>query len=298
MRNENPLVSVIVTTYNRKQFLKECLDSIFNQTFTDFELIVVDNYSNYDFFAFIESFADKRIRPYQNINNGIIAVNRNYGIRKARGKYIAFCDDDDWWYPEKLSEMVKIINSSNADIFCHDELKVSNGQVLGRITCGPHSSYEELLFNGNCISPSATIVRRSSLVDANYFDERYELRGVEDYDLWLRMAEKKKIFKYHNEVLSEYIIHGNNEVNTAFYHKKQLNLYNIHFSKINAEKGMHSMISRKMLGVYLSISKNKLKNRQYLLAAKFLLVSFVYFYKVFLLIIFSKGKYSNKLFIS
>ena len=99
-------------------------------------------------------------------------------------------------------------------------------------------------------------------------------------------------------MLSEYIIHGNNEVNTAFYHKKQLNLYNIHFSKITAEKGMHSKISRKMLGVYLSISKNKLKNRQYLLAAKFLLVSFVYFYKFFLLIIFSKGKYSNKLFIS
>lgn len=296
--NHIPLISVIVPFYNSSGVIINSIKSIQCQTYNNFDAIFINDGSNDNSYEIIKQ--ANFIVPVTIINqeNKGQASARNCGIKCSNSKFIAFLDSDDWWYPEKLSEMVKIINSSNADIFCHDELKVSNGQVLGRITCGPHSSYEELLFNGNCISPSATIVRRSSLVDANYFDERYELRGVEDYDLWLRMAEKKMIFKYHNEVLGEYIIHGNNEVNTAFYHKKQLNLYNIHFSKINAEKGMHSMISRKMLGVYLSISKNKLKNRQYLLAAKFLLVSFVYFYKVFLLIIFSKGKYSNKLFIS
>ena len=92
MDKTSPLISVIVTTYNRKRLLKQTLDSILNQTFTDFELIVVDNYSDYNFISYIKSFNDKRIKSFQNKNNGVIAVNRNYGIIKAQGKYIAFCD--------------------------------------------------------------------------------------------------------------------------------------------------------------------------------------------------------------
>ena len=77
-----PLVSVIVTTYNREILLKETINSILCQTFKEFELIVVDNYSNYDYFKFINSFNDSRILPFQNKNKGIIAVNRNFGIKK------------------------------------------------------------------------------------------------------------------------------------------------------------------------------------------------------------------------
>ena len=104
-----PLVSVIVTTYNREGFLKESISSILAQTFTDFELIVVDNYSKYDFFKVIGEFDDPRIRPFQNANNGIIAVNRNFGISKASGKFLAFCDDDDLWMPDKLKFQMDIL---------------------------------------------------------------------------------------------------------------------------------------------------------------------------------------------
>lgn len=108
-----PLVSVIVTTYNRKELLKETIDSILSQTFTDFELIVVDNYSNYDFIEYIKSFNDLRIRPFQNQNNGIIAINRNIGINNARGEYIAFCDDDDLWKPNKLKIQYSFLIENN-----------------------------------------------------------------------------------------------------------------------------------------------------------------------------------------
>ena len=84
MDKTSPLVSVIVTTYNRKILLKETINSILCQTFKDFELIVVDNYSDYDFYNFIDSFNDNRILPFQNNNNGNIALNRNHGIKKAK----------------------------------------------------------------------------------------------------------------------------------------------------------------------------------------------------------------------
>ena len=86
-------ISVIVTTYNRPKLLKETLDSILNQTYVDFELIVVDNNSNYDFFKLIESFNDNRIIAYQNENDGVIAVNRNFGIKKV---YLFFYNSCVW----------------------------------------------------------------------------------------------------------------------------------------------------------------------------------------------------------
>ena len=79
---KKPLVSVVVTTYNRKEMLKITIKSILNQTYDNIELLIIDNYSNYDFFNFISSFNDSRIKAFQNKNNGIIAVNRNYGINK------------------------------------------------------------------------------------------------------------------------------------------------------------------------------------------------------------------------
>ena len=91
-------VSVVVTTYNRAHIVTEAIESILNQTFGDFELIIVDNYSNDNTEEVIKSYKDERIKYFKNRNNGIIAVNRNYGISKAQGEYIAFCDDDDLWF--------------------------------------------------------------------------------------------------------------------------------------------------------------------------------------------------------
>ena len=110
------MVSVVVTTFNRKDLLKETLESILAQTYQDFELIVVDNYSNYDFNALIESFKSDKIRAYQNQNHDVIATNRNFGIEKAKGEYIAFCDDDDLWMPDKLEKQMKCASEHDVDL--------------------------------------------------------------------------------------------------------------------------------------------------------------------------------------
>ena len=101
-----PLVSIIVTTYNRPALLRETVASIARQTFTDWELVVVDNFSQYDVPSLLAEFKDKRMRLIQNHNEGLIAVNRNVGIRAAAGRFLAFCDDDDLWAPEKLAKQV------------------------------------------------------------------------------------------------------------------------------------------------------------------------------------------------
>ena len=121
---KKPLVSVVVTTYNRKEMLKITIKSILNQTYNNIELLIIDNYSNYDFFNFISSFNDSRIKAFQNKNNGIIAVNRNYGINKSIGNYIAFCDDDDYWNKFKLSDQIKFFKNEKVILVSSLALKI------------------------------------------------------------------------------------------------------------------------------------------------------------------------------
>ena len=202
MNNGKPIVSVIVTTYNRKELLKETIDSILNQTFTDFELIVVDNYSNYDFFAYMESFNDSRIRAFQNQNDGIIAVNRNVGIKKAKGEYIAFCDDDDYWEQNKLEEQINYFNNDsivgigtainliNSKSNIIQELKKGGNRLLG---------LKEIVFNS--VPFSSLIIKNIGIL----FDERESFIAVEDFDLQLNLViQSQKHILYLSKPLTYY----------------------------------------------------------------------------------------------
>ena len=183
---QEPTVSVIVTTYNREEYLKEAVQSILNQTYKDFELIVVDNYSNYDFFKVIEGFSDNRIRSFQNANNGIIAVNRNYGISKAKGRYLAFCDDDDLWKPDKLSRQLEAIQN-DADIVCTGLLRFSSivlDEVQGVVDNSTRFvTLNDLLYKYP-IALSSVLIKRS---DSVLFNEQKFWVAIEDYELWLRL---------------------------------------------------------------------------------------------------------------
>jgi len=196
--NSNPLVSVIVTTYNRNYFLKKSIDSILNQTFKDFELIVVDNFSNYDFFKFLQSFNDERIIPLQNQNNGIIAINRNVGIEKAKGEYIAFCDDDDLWYPDKLEKCLNVIN--NADVFYHDlDIHTQKGKRLFKKHRGRHMIkpiFVDLMTKGCALANSSVIVKKSIIKRVGGLSEEKNLITKEDFDLWLRISRITDKFSY------------------------------------------------------------------------------------------------------
>ena len=116
-----PIVSVIVTTFNRCEMLGETIASIINQSFQDFELIIVDNMSQDGTEQFIKNIKDARIRYFRNPNFGIIASNRNYGIAKSRGFYIAFCDDDDLWKKNKLELQLNYLNKNPDVVMCYSQ---------------------------------------------------------------------------------------------------------------------------------------------------------------------------------
>lgn len=224
-----PLVSVIVTTYNREEYLKETLKSILAQSFTDFELIVVDNFSNYDFFRVIEEMGDKRIHPFQNQNNGIIAVNRNFGLSKAVGKYVAFCDDDDLWLPEKLEEQVKVLSSNEKTICCSNLFYIDGGGSYIKTVIKKQYENPFKIYINNNICLSTVMVERSELV---LFDETEIYKGIEDCGLWTKLIHNGyKVLLIHKPLINYRISGTNFSFNKRFEPIKRIALFSATFCK-------------------------------------------------------------------
>jgi glycosyltransferase involved in cell wall biosynthesis len=210
-----PLVSVIVTTYNRKNLLTVTLNSILNQTFQDFELIVVDNFSNYDFFSHIDSFKSVKIIPFQNANNGVIAINRNYGLQHVKGKYVAFCDDDDVWYLNKLEKQLAILEQSgNSEDYklVYSEVMLFGEGITEAISNRKAVKDIDDLIKRNQISLSSTLMTKSNLLE---FDEDPILLASEDYALWLKLLGKGYLPVYISEPLVRYRVSANSAFETT-----------------------------------------------------------------------------------
>lgn len=201
--SDQPIISVIVTTYNREELLKETLQSILSQTYKNIEVLVIDNYSDYDFVGLVNSLGDKRLIPYQNNNDGIIAVNRNFGLNKANGEYVAFCDDDDNWLPDKLEKQILCLINNHADLVYtyrivlneNNEQKFEKVKIISNLFS---------FFMGNPITTSSVLLRK----DEARFDEDLQLICVEDYFLWLEFFNKNKKFVLLKEYLVVYRDNG------------------------------------------------------------------------------------------
>ena len=107
--NTTPLVSVVIPTYNHARYLRRALQSVIDQTYTNWEVIVIDNYSKDSTDGVMASFTDPRIVYLKIHNNGVIAASRNVGIRKAKGDWIAFLDSDDFWTADKLQACCELM---------------------------------------------------------------------------------------------------------------------------------------------------------------------------------------------
>ena len=214
----NPRFSVIIPTYNQAQFLQKAIQSVIDQTYKDWEMIIVDNYSTDNTHEIVSSFNNSNIQ-YLKINNmGIIAKSRNRGIVESKGRYIAFLDSDDYWYPNKLEVINNYLNTENSFI-CHSEkwIYLNDDSKSKIVHYGPKrmANYFSLLFNGNCISTSAVVVLRSSLFEVGLFNESKNLITSEDYDLWLKLSNAGIKMSFLKDVLGEYLLHMQSNSNSS-----------------------------------------------------------------------------------
>jgi len=212
MSNTNPVVSVIIPTYNQADLLKKSLQSLLDQTFPDWEAIVIDNNSEDDTKEIVENLQDHRI-IYKTIHNqGIIAASRNLGIHCAKGDYIAFLDSDDLWYPSKLSECLKEMQQGK-EIVCHRLWIRKDGILQNKlIPTPPHQNfYKTLLYKGNSvIATSAVMMKKQCFDRCGVFSEDPGMATAEDYELWLRLTKSNIRWGFISEVLGEYTVHSKN----------------------------------------------------------------------------------------
>ena len=186
-------VSIIIPTYNRKDLLRETIASVFNQIFSDWELIVVDNGSTDGTKEMLQAEYANRIRCLVIPHSEMPADARNAGIQAAQGPYLSFLDSDDIWVPEKLVVQIRALDE-DADA----GWSYSNALCFGPGLSGREHLYAdwrmrsgrifEHLLNGNCVTTSSVVVRKSCLDSVGCFDASAGLRTAEDYELWLRLA--------------------------------------------------------------------------------------------------------------
>ena len=185
--NTHPTISVIIPTYNRAGMLKEAIDSVLAQDYSDFELIVVDDGSTDETPQILNGYGGKIKRICQP-NKGVSAA-RNRGIAAASGEFMAFLDSDDLWLPDKLTIQSEFLRSTPDALICQtEEIWIRNG-----VRVNPrerHRKVSGMIFERSLalclVSPSAVMLRRGLFDEFGLFDE--SLLACEDYDMWLRVS--------------------------------------------------------------------------------------------------------------
>jgi glycosyltransferase involved in cell wall biosynthesis len=217
-----PVVSVIIRTYNRALLLQKAITSVLNQTFQDFEIIVVNNYSTDNTIEVVKSFNDERIKIVNIRNRGIIAKSHNVGLKESHGDYIAFLDDDDLWCPEKLEIQVEYLRKhleyylvySNAWIV--DETDVRKGLIMDLELFKEGAIFKDLV-KCNFIPQLTVLMKREVFEIIGFFNEDPALRACDDYEYWLRVA-LRYIIGFVKEPLVMYRVHSGmmgHEINFA-----------------------------------------------------------------------------------
>lgn len=202
-----PVVSVVMGTYNQQRHVREALDSALAQTFRDIEIIVVDDASTDDTVDIIHSYGDQVRLIRRTENSGVCQVTRNMGIRAARGRYVAFLDHDDAWFPQKIDKQVAFMEAHPGIPLSHTYCEVFDSRSE---TQGVRHE-DQLPSTGRCfgqllrhcfITMSSVMVRRSLFTEIGYFNEDRTLFS-EDYEFFLRVAKEYPIGLLE-EVLTRY----------------------------------------------------------------------------------------------
>jgi glycosyltransferase involved in cell wall biosynthesis len=208
-----PEVSIVLATYQHAAYVAEAVESALAQTYTDREVIVVDDGSTDETAEVLSGFGDRIIVQAHPRNRGLAAA-RNTGIRASRGKYVAFLDADDVWLPHKLDSQIPIFEQNEAvglvgsDMLIFDKNGVRPSGAFEQVR-PPSGFVFPILFSSvgrSTVLTPTVVVRRACFDDVGFFDET--LMGAEDHDMWLRIS-RKWAFEFVCEPLVRYRMSAN-----------------------------------------------------------------------------------------
>jgi glycosyltransferase involved in cell wall biosynthesis len=203
-----PLVSVIIPAYNVVEYIAETLDSVFAQTFTDYEVIVINDGSpdTPEFESVLEKYRDKIV--YLKQENKGVGPARNLGIENSRAELLAFLDGDDIWLPTFLESQVNFLQTHRHDlVYCDafmfgDKYLGTKTYMNGGSPSEGEANFESLMEYKCCVMMSGTVTRKQAVTDVGMFD-LHDIRA-QDFDLWLRMAHNGAKIGYQRDVLAKY----------------------------------------------------------------------------------------------
>lgn len=186
-KNAEPVVSVVIPTFNRAHLIARSLRSVLAQTFTAYEVLVVDDGSSDNTEAVVRSLDDARIRYFWQENGGTSAA-RNRGMREARGEFIAFLDSDDEWLPEKLELQVAHFRAlpDRVGLINAGAQTLTDGAAPETFIPNQSGNLHRQLLERNVLHAGTVMIRKSVVERVGYFDER--LPAIEDYDYWVRIS--------------------------------------------------------------------------------------------------------------
>lgn len=246
-------VSIIIPCYNQGYYLSYALESILAQTFTDWEAIIIDDGSNDNTQFVTTQFDDPRIQYVYQKNQGL-ATSRNNGIKRAKGDYLSFLDADDEWSPEFLScclhELKKCQNWVGVYTQNHfiDEKSSFLPQIGGQVVSP--AKFRSRLLEGGFFVVHAVMIKKSVVENVGMFDPNLAGKGVEDWDLWLRISEKyimggiKKPLAYYRVYL------GSMSTNTKDMFDNRIAVIKKHFGVLDLSKPSTQEIQRIYALVY------------------------------------------------
>lgn len=226
------LVSIIIPAFNREKTILNSVQSVLQQTYTEIEVIVVDDFSTDNTWKIIQSISDTRVTAYRLSHNSGACAARNFGIKHANGKYIAFNDSDDIWHPDKLEKQMFIMRNYSPDIvFCqfqrYDSLKKT--APFPNLPCG-FVPYESLIIRSKVSTQTMLVHKR--VFESVMFDE--SMPRMQDYDFTIS-AGKMYSFYFLNQCLVDVYLQSNS-ITTNDFDK----LLEIHLKLYNKYKKMYS----------------------------------------------------------
>jgi glycosyltransferase involved in cell wall biosynthesis len=188
---EHTFFTVVIPTHNRSSLLKRAIDSVLCQTYDNFEIIIVDDHSIDKTYQMVKSYSDPRITYMLNQRSKGACGARNTGIYAAKGKWVAFLDDDDVWYADKLKFQFELISKSNSSVglICTDYVSYKGENKKNKVRKNRPSGWvrKKILYGGLISCLSSVCVRIDILIKIDGFDEWFP--SSQDQDLYVRVAE-------------------------------------------------------------------------------------------------------------